>query len=103
MQYRVYHIEKEITFITKKNLDGEYVIVENDLYKKVQDNPSAYFVENNKVLEKNKQSNKGKRLRFVKQFPGYVVEKDNISMPISYHEQQPEWYVPEDYSIVNYD
>ena len=103
MQYRVYHIEKEITFITKKNLDGEYVVVENDLYKKVQDNPSAYFVENNKVLEKNKQSNKGKRLKFVKQFPGYVVEKDNIYMPISYHEQQPEWYVPEDYSIVNYD
>jgi hypothetical protein len=106
MQYRIYYQDKKITQITKKDLPGEFVVVNKQLWLDVSNNPSAYTIVEGKVLKQNKKQGSAYKKKFRIQdtnFPAWIVDKDNLFLPVSYEETKPDWFDENKHSVANYD
>ena len=106
MQYRIYYQDNKITEITKKDLPGEFVVVNKQLWLDVSNNPSAYTIAEGKVVKQNKKQGTAYKKKFRIQdinFPGWIVDKDNLFSPVSYEETKPTWFDENKHSVANYD
>ena len=102
MQYRIYYIDDQITSITVEKLPGDFVTVNQEIFKKVMDSPHLYMVVDDKIVEKIvEQAKKPKRLKIIDtvEFPGWIVEKDNLFQPIEYVKTKPNWYDQNKHSV----
>ena len=105
LQYRIYYFDQEITILTKSVLEGDYIVVDKDTYKKVSDSPSAYKIIDNKLTEKHIENTNGKkRKKFIVQedntFPGWIIKKYELYEPIEYAISKPEWFNSKKHSVV---
>ena len=106
MQYKIYHEDNNITHLTKKHLPGEFIVVDKKLWLVVSSNPSAYIIEQGKVVKQTKQRGKAHKKKFKIQqtnFPAWIVDKDNLFLSVSYAETKPDWFDENKHSVVNYD
>jgi hypothetical protein len=106
MQYRIYYEDNNITLITKRDLPGEFVVVNKELWLEVSNNPNAYIIEEGKVLKQNKKQGKIYKKKFKIQetnFPAWIIDKDNLFLPVSYEETKPDWFDENKHSVANYD
>ena len=106
MQYRIYYEDNNITLITKRDLPGEFVVVNKELWLEVSNNPNAYIIEEGKVLKQNKKQGTIYKKKFKIQetnFPAGIIDKDNLFLPVSYEETKPDWFDENKHSVANYD
>jgi len=102
MQHRIYYADEQITFITVEKLRGDFVTVDKETWKKVMESPNLYMVVDDKIVEKIvEQAKKPKRLKIIDavNFPGWIVEKDNLFQPLEYVETKPKWYDQNKHSV----
>ena len=106
MQYRIYYEDNNITLITKRDLPVEFVVVNKELWLEVSNNPNAYIIEEGKVLKQNKKQGTIYKKKFKIQetnFPAWIIDKDNLFLPVSYEETKPDWFDENKHSVANYD
>ena len=106
MQYRIYYEDNNITLITKRDLPGEFVVVNKELWLEVSNNPNAYIIAEGKVAKQNKKQGTIYKKKFKIQetnFPAWIIDKDNLFLPVSYEETQPDWFDENKHSVANYD
>ena len=106
MKYRIYYEDNNITLITKRDLPGEFVVVNKELWLEVSNNPNAYIIEEGKVLKQNKKQGTIYKKKFKIQetnFPAWIIDKDNLFLPLSYEETKPDWFDENKHSVANYD
>lgn len=59
-----------------------------------------------KVLKQNKKQGSAYKKKFRIQdtnFPSWIVDKDNLFLPVSYEETKPDWFDENKHSVANYD